>query len=169
LRLAGGRCVEPATPAGCGFYDPEGLYPDPPAFTISYSGTATTYAPGNQPDPAGIPSSFGIDLVDVALAPGLNGQPLAIDFQGATGAEAHFAVQVLYLMDGKDGLKPRLVATQSIPPAVSTAQNAEAHTSLVIARIDTAEYDRLSLVITRIDAEEGLDPSGTYTVTLHEP
>jgi len=169
LRLAGGRCVAPATPAGCGFYDPQGLYPNPPASTISYSGTMITYAQGDQPDPAGIPSSFGIDLVDVALNPSLNGRPLVIEFHGATGAVSDFMVQVLYLMDGKDGSKPRLVAAQSIPPAVPTPENPDTHTSLIIPKVNMTEYDRLGLVITRIDAKESLDPSGAYTIALHEP
>jgi hypothetical protein len=169
LRLEGGRCVEPASPIGCGFYDPKGLYPNPPAFTIPYSGTMTTYAEGDQPYPAGIPSSFGIDLVDVALDPDLDGRPLIVEFHGASRAESDFTVQVLYLMDGMDGSKPRLVATQPVPAAIRTAAKPDGHTLLVIPQIDIAEYDRLGLVITRIDAKESLDASGAYTITLREP
>ena len=167
LRLEGGRCVEPGVPTGCGFYDPKGLYPNPPVRTITYTGTTTVYAQGDQPYPAGIPSSFGIDLVDVALDPSLDGQPLVIEFYGAAGTESEFTVQVWYLMDLKDGAQPRPVATQAVPSAVRTKANQDGHTSLVISQIDTAKYDRLGLVITRIDANESLDPSGRYTVTLH--
>jgi hypothetical protein len=167
LRLDRGRCVEPGVPMGCGFYDPEGLYPNPPAHTIIYTGTMTVYAQGDQPDPAGIPSSFGIDLVDVALDPSLDGRPLVIELYGATGAESEFTVQVWYLMDLKDGAQPRPVATQAVPPAVRTEANPNARTSLFISRIDMARYNRLGLVISRIDDKERLDPSGRYTIALH--
>jgi len=167
LRLEGGRCVEPGVPMGCGFYDPKDLYPSPPVRTIAYTGTAVVYAQGDQPYPAGIPSSFGIDLVDVALDPSLDGQSLVIEFYGAAGAEAEFMVQVWYLMGLKDGAQPRPVATQAIPLAARSGADPHGHTSLVISQIDMAKYDRLGLVITRIDSKESLDPSGRYTVTLH--
>jgi hypothetical protein len=167
LRLESGRCVKPAIPLGCGFYDPEGLYPNPPAYTINYTGRMTVYAQGDQPYPAGIPSSFGIDLVDVTLDPGLNGLPLVIDFYGAAGAKSEFAVQVVYLMDPGDGAQPRPVATQTLPLAVPTPANPDGHESLAISRIDTTKYNRLGLVISRSDAKERLGPSGTYTVVLH--
>jgi len=137
--------------------------------TIIYTGTTTVYAQGDQPYPAGIPSSFGIDLVDVALDPSLNGQPLVIEFYGAAGTESEFAVQVWYLMDLKDGTQPRPVATQAVPAAARSEAGQDGHTSLVIPQIDTAKYDRLGLVITRIDGQESFDPSGAYTVTLYKP
>jgi hypothetical protein len=40
LRVDGGRCVEPGTLAGCGFYDPHDVYPDPPVSTITFAGAA---------------------------------------------------------------------------------------------------------------------------------
>ncbi len=168
LRLEGGRCVEPGMPNGCGFYDPRGLLPNPPVSTIAYTGTVTIYAQGDQPYPAGIPSSFGIDLVDIALDPSLDGQPLVIELRGAAGAESSFALQVLYLMDLKDGSRPRPVAAEAGPPD-RTGANPGGYTSLVIAQIDMAEYNTLGLVITRIDAEERSDPSGSYVVTLRTP
>ncbi len=117
--------------------------------------------------PAG--SSFGIDLVSVILAPDLRGRPLVIELSGSAGGQAEFVVQVLYLEDAHDGSAPRLVATQSVPPAMQTAANPVGHAFIVIPHLDTAHYDVLGLVITRGDANEHLDPSGAFTVTLHEP
>ena len=38
LGLDGGRCTAPGVPDGCGFYDPYGVYPDPPRGAITYTG-----------------------------------------------------------------------------------------------------------------------------------
>ena len=35
-----------------------------------------------------------------------------------------------------------------------------------IPSLDTTAYDRLALIITRLDPDETLDPVGAYTVTL---
>ena len=43
LRLERGRCTEPGFPTGCGFYDPQELYDDPPYSTVLYAGEAITY------------------------------------------------------------------------------------------------------------------------------
>ena len=36
----------------------------------------------------------------------------------------------------------------------------------VIPRVDTTTYDRLALIITRLDSDETSDPAGNYTITL---
>jgi hypothetical protein len=162
LRLEVGRCTAPGLPRGCGFYDPQGLYPDPPYSTILYSGEAITYTRLSQPYPAGIPSSFGMDFVDVALAPSLDRQSLTLEFHSARGGEAEFAAQVWSLMAPGDGSRPRPAS-----PVVLMTKNSDGHLSHVIPAINTAECNRLGLVITRTDAQESLDPEGAYTVVLH--
>jgi len=162
LRLEGGRCTEPRFPTGCGFYDPHELYDDPPYSTILYSGEAITYTRLSQPYPAGIPSSFGIDFVDVALDPSLDGQSLTLEFHSAREGEAEFAVQIWSLMLPRDGSRPRPAS-----PVVLMTKNSDEHLAYVIPAINTAECNRLGLVITRIDAKESLDPEGAYTVVLH--
>ena len=162
LRLEGGRCTAPGFPTGCGFYDPQGLYPDPPYSTILYAGEVITYTELSQPYPAGIPSSFGMDFVEVALAPSLGGQSLTLEFHSARGGEAEFAVQVWSLMVPRDGARPRPASA-----VVLSTTDSDGHLSHVIPAINTAECNRLGLVITRIDAQESLDPEGAYTVVLH--
>jgi hypothetical protein len=93
---------------------------------------------------------------------------LVIELQGAGDGESSFALQVEYLMDLEDGSRPRPVATEVVPPD-RTGPTPGGHTSLVIARIDTAAYNTLGLVITRIDAKERADPRGRYAVTLRTP
>lgn len=167
LRLEGGRCSGPDAFAGCGFNDPEYLYHDPPIRTITCAGSevaCTAAAPGS---PAGIPSSFGMDFVDVALDPSLDGRSLTIEFYGAPGAEAEFAVQILSLMDSGDGSRPRPTAVQAAAPVITTTTNPDGHLLYTIAEIDTAEFNRLALVITRVDTRERSDQKGAYSVVLH--
>lgn len=89
LRLDRGRCVEPGFPRDCGFYDPENLYHNPAVSTIIHRGEQMTYSGAHQEHPAGIPSSFGIDLIEVELDPAADDQPLAIQVRGRRGSPPH--------------------------------------------------------------------------------
>jgi hypothetical protein len=160
LRVDGGRCMAPGIPTGCGFYDPHYLYHDPPVDTIPYAGGAVVYSAANQLNPAGIKSSFGMDFVEVILDPTLDGQTLSVEFYGALGAAAEFNVQVWKL--GPGGSKPRAIAVE---PEMMV-QNADRGYVYTIARVDTAAFNRLALLITRLDSHEAADPVGSYTVRL---
>jgi hypothetical protein len=159
LRLDGGRCTAPGTPAGCGFYDPNNLYYDFPVSTITYFGAGQEYA-------GEIGSSFGIDFVDVALDPAADGQPLTVDFRPAPEANAQFDVQLWKLIDPGGGARPRPVPTQTTAPEVLTGKNADGHLTYVIPATDASAYNRLGLIITRLDSDETSDPAGNYTITL---
>jgi hypothetical protein len=167
LRLEGGRCTATGDPAGCGFYDPNDLYRNPPLDTIAYAGTAVTYAAADQLFPAGIRSSFGIDLVDVALDPAADGRPLTIEFYGAPGAGAVFHVQLWKLIDPGGGARPQRIPSQVAAPEVLATTNANGRLTYTIPALDTTAYNRLGLIITRIDAHENSDPIGEYTIVLH--
>jgi hypothetical protein len=159
LPLDEGWCRVRGVPTGCGFYDRENLYGDPPVSTLTYGGVALVYSAAEQPYPAGIPSSFGIDLVDVELDDAANGEPLTIEIRGAPGSEAAFGVQVWKLA----GPSP---ATQAPSPEAVVQIEPGADGVYVIPAIDTAAYDRLGLIITRLDAEEALDGDGAYELVL---
>ena len=166
LGLDGGRCTAAGIPAGCSFYDPNNLYRDPPVETITYAGTPVTHAAAEQVFPAGIKSSFGIDFVDVILDPTANGQPLTIEFYGAPGSGAAFNVQLWKLVDRGGGARPQRVPNQAVATEVPTATNADGHLLYTIPAIDTAAYNRLGLIITRVDGNEGGDPVGAYSLVL---
>lgn len=162
LQLEGGRCTGSGAPE-CGFYDPNALYRNPPVDVIRYAGGTLTYAAADQASPAGIKSSFGMDFVDVVLDPAADGQPLTLEFHGAPGAGAVFHVEVWKLMDLGEGTKPQRVMVPE--PLVNT--NADGSLSYTIPIIDTRTHNRLGLIITRVDANEGSDPVGAYTIVLH--
>jgi hypothetical protein len=162
LHLDGGRCTEPGRPAGCGFYDPHGLYPAPPVSTLTYTGASHYYE-------AGIESSFGMDFVELELDPTADGQALTLEFYGAPGADAEFNVQLWKLMDPGGDKRGQRIPTQLAVTDILSATSPEGHLTYVIPAIDTTEYNTVGLIITRLDAKEHLDPSGEYTLVLHAP
>jgi hypothetical protein len=159
LRLKDGRCAAAGVPAGCGFYDPHNLYYDPPVSKVTYSGADQLHA-------GEIPSSFGVDFVEVILHPPADGQPLTLVFHAAPGSAAEFSVQVWELKDPGESRRPRPVSTEEAGPRILETTSPGAQLSHVIPAIDIAESDMLGLVITRVDANERLDPVGEYTIAL---
>jgi hypothetical protein len=166
LQLEGGRCLEPRTPEGCGFYDPHHLYHDPPVSTLTYTGTPITYDAGHQAFPTGISSSYGMDFVDVILDPSVNGQSITLEFYGVPGAAAEFNVQLWKLMDAEGGTQRQSITPYTVTAEVLTEMSADGHQIYVIPEIATTEYNRLGLIITRVDANEDSDPIGEYTIAL---
>ena len=96
-----------------------------------------------------------------------DGQPLTIEFYPAPGADAKFNVQLWKLMDPGTGARPRRVPAQTASTEILTRAGPDGHLFCAIPAIDTTAYDRLGLVITRIDARESSDPIGEYTIVLH--
>jgi hypothetical protein len=166
LGLDGGRCTAGGTPAGCGFYDPNNLYRDPPVDVITYAGTPVTYAAAKQVFPAGIKSSFGMDFVDVILDPAADGHPLTLEIYGAPGADAEFHVQLWRLVDAGEGMRRRRVPNQTAALEVLTRANGDGHLLYTMPAIDTAATNRLGLIITRVDGNEEADPIGAYSLVL---
>lgn len=154
LRLDNGRCTARDL-AECGGYlfDPRGMYVPPPIEAeLAFDGTPLAYA-------GAIPVSYGMDFVEIEVDAALRGRPIAIRFRGE-GAVARYSVQLWRLVAG-DG-KPRAVTPEpeTIPRTVDGTHD------YVIPAVDTMAYDRLALIITRLDAGETADPAGNYRVTL---
>jgi hypothetical protein len=168
LHLENGRC-KAADPAGCegNYYDPHSIYTAPPLEAeLRYGGTTLTYE-------GAIPASFGMDFVQVHLDRDLYGQPVTITLQSEG---ARFDVQIWKLDGGRadpgaailgsklgDGrTKPRALTLH--PETMSEGHgNIYVHS---IPHLDPREYDRLAIIITRLDADEGIDPMGNYRITL---
>jgi len=160
LQLDGGRCASPRSPSGCGLYDPQNRYFDPPVSTVGYSEASQGYA-------GQIPSSFGVDLVDVILDPSLNGQPLEIEFHSDSGSAAAFIVQVWEVRSLGEGTNPRALATGVAGPHTLASEGPDGELSTVIAAADRTGPNVLGLIITRIDEDERVDREGAYTVVVH--
>jgi hypothetical protein len=167
LRLVGGRCMAPGVPADCGFYDPNELYYAPPISKLTYGGQELEFGAAEQPYPAGIRSSYGMDFVEVVLDDKVNGQPLTLGFKGDPEGGAEFSVQLWKLMDDGTGTSWQPSLTASSPAETLIQKTADGRLLYTIPEIDTGVYNRLGLMITRLDSQEDLDAGATYTLELY--
>jgi hypothetical protein len=155
LRLENGRCVETSfLECAGGYYDPKWVYVDPPLeVALHYYGALEAYR-------GAIPSSYGMDFVELALGRPAHGKPLRIRFEGES-AVSRFSVQVWKLRSGLRA--PRAITLK--PETV--AREPDGGQVYVIPSVDTMAYDRLALIITRLDPDETDDPIGGYTITVN--
>jgi hypothetical protein len=107
-----------------------------------------------------------MDFVDVLLDPAVDGQSLVLEFTGAPGADAEFAVQVWRLMDPGGHAPPRFVAPWATAPQFLVQTNTNGVLSYVVPDVDTSTCNKLGLIITRVDAMERSDPVGDYIITV---
>ena len=154
LRLENGRCkIESFTECRGYYYDPNDSYVNPPLEAeIGYNGSLLTYD-------AAIPASFGMDFVEVRLGSTARDQPILISFQGE-GAVARFNVQVWKLEGGS-------ITRRAITPHPEIAPQDQNGAQLyVVSDPSTTVYNKLAIIITRLDADETTDPAGNYRITL---
>jgi hypothetical protein len=102
----------------------------------------------------------------VVLDPSADGQALVLEFYGAQAAEAEFAVQVWRLVAPGEGAGPQRGPAWITVPETLAPVDADGRLSYVLPAIDTTAYNRLGVIITRIDAKESSDPTGAYTMVL---
>jgi hypothetical protein len=160
LRLKNGRCIA-EDPAECdrAYYDPDNTYVGPSLEAeLNYDGSLLTYD-------GSIATSFGMDFVEVSLNPVVHDRPLVVTFQGegavfqGEGSVAQFSVQIWKL---RRGARPHAVTPH---PEIIPQDHGEARV-YVIPYLDTTTYDRLALIITRLDPDETSDPAANYSITL---
>jgi hypothetical protein len=154
LRPANGRCMTKR------FDECQGLYFDPNGLYLKPNPDAERNFDGGELQIGGtVPNSYGMDFVEVGLEPARQGQSLTVSFQGE-GEVARFNVQIWGLV----GVESKPTAITPQPESVS--QNANGAHVYVIRNRDVSAFDRLALIITRLDADETTDPNGDYTITL---
>lgn len=158
LGLESGRCnTQDFSKCQGRYYDPNGGYATPPLeVSLKYAGEPLIYS-------GAIPASYGMDFVEVQLQAAVHGQALKISFQGQTPV-TQFNLQVWQLASGTEQGTARPVSLQ--PEIV--AQSDDGTYSYLIRQIDLKAYDRLALIITRLDADEMKDPTGSYQLTLED-
>jgi hypothetical protein len=129
------------------------MYADPPVEAeLAYRGDRLSHA-------GSIPTSYGMDFVEIDLNPTLLGQAITVKVQGE-GGTARFNVEVWRLGPGEE--KPR--ALTAAPE--NAAQSGNSTHEYTISGQDTTDCDRLTLIITRLDPHETADPEGNYQVTV---
>jgi len=153
LRIEGGRCTEPGAPAGCGLYDPHGVYVAPSVHTLVYTGTT-------QEIEVEATSGAGTDLIEVVLGPAAEGHPLVLELDAAGEPD----VRILTLADEGESTSPRVVFAPEGAVSISAERMADGRLLYSISENGTAASNRFGLVITRLDAEGPLD--AVWTIRL---
>jgi len=154
LHLRDGRCkVMDFTKCGGFYYDPSAMYVPPPLEAeLVYDGSSLTYE-------GTIPASFGMDFIEIDLDENILQQSLMLIVEGVSEV-AQFSVQLWKV----DQIHPKPYAVTAVPDVIPSRPNG-IH-ELVLTDLDTTNYDRLALIITRLDAQELDDPNGAYTVSV---
>jgi hypothetical protein len=152
LRLAGGRCQSLNADACPGRHrDPERLYPAPTlAAELPYDGSSLRFD-------GRVPASYGTDLIEIPLEPEADGRPLQIVLRSES---ARFSVRA-WRLHGADG---GMQALTPHPEALSGSCRTGCR--YTVRRLDRARYDRLALIIVRLDPHERADPVGGYQLRL---
>ncbi|HSF83392.1 MAG TPA: hypothetical protein VLA49_19295 [Anaerolineales bacterium] len=166
LGLENSRCISPGLPSGCSFYDPQNLYLDVPVPQISYSGEQVEYDSSNQPYPAGIKSSYGMDFLEVQLTPEAQQRPLTIELIGEQGAQVEFDMQLLKLRGNRVYKNAESTGFETLDIESTVNTDGSQKLSYQIHTDDLQEFDRLGIILTRLDANERSYPNGSYTLRL---
>jgi hypothetical protein len=137
-------------------YDPDEMYTNLPLEAeLEYTGLPLTHS-------GAVPNSYGMDFFEITLDRSLQGQPLAVCFEGQ-GSAARFDIQIWKLGPGYG--RPRAITPQ--PEII--LQNGNGTYIYSVPHVDRMVYNRFALIITRLDANETLDPVGNYHFTLTSP
>jgi hypothetical protein len=122
----------------------------------------------DQPYPAGIRSSFGMDFIELKLRPEVTGQPLTIEVLPAPQTGAEYSVQIVRMHTlGNGGIAShKIVQVMPTESLVEGLTGAPLHFHIPAIDLDT--YNQIGVIITRVDARENLDPVGAYTLVVKQ-
>ena len=156
LRLENGRCPGLSELSNCGLIDPHHLYQTPPAEAFLMAANTVTEVNGS------IPSSYGIDLIELALSPSMQGKNLRFIFTSPTDSGLEFHVELWKTRIINRNREPERQSAQMVGEFSAPAENG----SLImeIEDIDAGDFDGLGLIITRIDPYEDTEANGTYSI-----
>jgi hypothetical protein len=159
LRLQNGRCTTAMEDLGCGFFDPQHLYPTPNAEIHSIPPNADTSIQ------SAIPSSYGIDLLELQLDAPLNHKSLGIFFESVSGThpQAEFCMEVWQIQTRRNSSESGSV---SVPVGEPRSICTEAGSAVLeIDLVNTDETTGIGIVITRVDSHEHLS-AGQYSLQI---
>jgi hypothetical protein len=135
------------------------LYGDPRAEMVIFYGAKGETRKGTM-------EGFEVRLIEVLLAPTAEGKPLTLEFHAPAAAGARFDVQIVHMMGRYERARPRHMLVTPAPTEVCTGDPQEGAWACAIPEIRTTAYDRLALIVTRLDGGERSGLTGEYTLTL---
>jgi hypothetical protein len=156
LRLEDGRCSTSDHSNDCGFYDPQKLYQTPPAEDYMIQTGSTTQINGS------ISTSYGIDLIELELDPSAEGKALKLIFKNISDPESEFNVQLWTVKTLQREGEPESYSAQMGESESMRTENG--YLTIEIDNLSIAEFNKLGLIITRMDSSENTEASGRYLI-----
>ena len=111
-----------------------------------------------------ISSSYGIDLLELALDPSVDGKSMKIILRGTSTAKDVFHVEVQGIrFEGSETGVERLSSPAGM---LASARSENGQLVLEIPSLNLASYNRLALTIVRLDPYENRNDSGHYALQV---
>jgi len=162
LRLENGRCTEEDL-AACtgGYHDPHRMYTIPGReASIRYQGMAASYE-------GTISAGYGSHLVEIHLDQTLDGQALTIE---CLSEDTSLSLQVWKLRTDPLGARNPAQGLTGVfaqtPVSVRVEGDCRSGCRYEIADLDLESYDRLAVILVRLDANQDESGSGAYRLTV---
>lgn len=168
LHLENGRCLQPGSPDGCGFYDPVQRYLHLPIPSYEYSGGKLILENSNCPDIGKINNSFGMQFVEIDLAPDTPENDLNIKLLQSAQSDAEIELQVfiIHTRQGKD------ILIQKLPSLSTDGENEkngiDRQPALSLPLDELEDVNKLGIVITRLDNKENQVYPGDYSIMVFQ-
>lgn len=107
-----------------------------------------------------------MDFIELELGAEADGQPLKILFRPDSEGAAEFQVQAIRLQTaGGSGFSPQKLSPVG-PPESFRAHGSTGNLGLTVPAVDLGVFDRIGIIIIRVDASEHLDRVGAYTLVV---
>ena len=158
LRLENGRCRDLIDLSECGFADPHYVYHSPPADTYLIEANHPLKISGS------IPSSYGIDLNELAFDPSMQGKTLKLVFTSNADSNLEFNIEVWKTRSVSESSKREWQSAQMVEPISMSTENGRL--TLEVNNLNSDSFDGLGLIITRMDPYENMETTGTYSIQL---
>lgn len=158
LRLEGGRCSGPVHSSDCGLIDPHHLYENPPVDSFLIAANTVTEVSGS------IPSSYGIDLIELEFGPSMEGKSFKLIFTSSGEPNLAFHGQALKIKTLSEDDGPEHRSIQVGEPISMHMDNG----SIIVEmeNLSNADFDGLGLIITRLDPYEATETTGAYSIQV---
>jgi hypothetical protein len=158
LRLEDGRCSSSSHGPNCGFIDPHQVYARPPVDRYSITSDNVTEIGG------AIPSSYGIDLIELELSPSVESKRLKLIFTSNSNQNLAFHIEVLKTRCGneQEGSEHRSIQVD-IPISVDMDNG---YTTIEIENLSRDDLDGVGLILTRMDPYEAIETTGAYLIQV---
>ncbi|HSL42337.1 MAG TPA: hypothetical protein VK897_02825 [Anaerolineales bacterium] len=155
LRLENASCLAAGKEIDCRFTDPHNLYAIPDAESYVVAADSLPKVRGS------IPSSYGIDLVELGFDPSMQGKSVKLIFTSADPQVA-YNVEIWKTKNiGEEDDRERESAQNNEPVSTITENG---HVIVEFDNFKVDEFDGLGLIVTRMDPYEGAKLTGGYSI-----